>query len=387
MNLPKSSPANSPGIPQARCSPPQLASDASAAWQRLEAFRETTGRKLSLLAAVSEFCESAAKLRGHSLSAAADTFLRVAATVKRQDLSAGVEEFLASREPLTKLQKGQTRPQLDPAYHGNVAAVLRKLSGAFPATAVCDLCPEHVEKFLASLSDLAPKTRNHHRQARKLFFGWCSRRDYLSREHRLNEADAMNPEHANTAEIGILTPPEFRKLLLACAGPLQVVIAIGGLAGLRVAEILRLDWQDVWRLKDHIEITAQKSKTRARRLVPICGALKAWLRPYSGMTSGAVWPKAWHVLQRDLTTAFDLAGVKRADNVLRHSFITYRLAATANENQVAQESGNTPSMIYGHYRALTTPKAAEQWFAVKPTKGSAADKMLIVPGIAAGGAA
>jgi hypothetical protein len=36
---------------------------------------------------------------------------------------------------------------------------------------------------------------------------------------------------------------------------------------------MRLDWADVWRVVDYIEVTAGKSKTRQRRLVEICPAL------------------------------------------------------------------------------------------------------------------
>ena len=38
-------------------------------------------------------------------------------------------------------------------------------------------------------------------------------------------------------------------------------------------------------------------------------------------------------------------------NALRHSFISYRLAAVPNTAQVALEAGNSPQMIFGHYRA------------------------------------
>ena len=77
----------------------------------------------------------------------------------------------------------------------------------------------------------------------------------------------MRPEHANTAEVQFYTPAEFRALLEAADDSLQPLIAIGGLAGLRTAELLRLDWGDVWRVRGHIEVTAGKSKTRKRRLV------------------------------------------------------------------------------------------------------------------------
>jgi hypothetical protein len=61
---------------------------------------------------------------------------------------------------------------------------------------------------------------------------------------------------------------------------------------------------------------------------------------------------------------------------LRHSFISYRLAAIQNTAQVALEAGNSPQMIFRHYRAclaavrrrqeLVTEKAAKAWFAITP---------------------
>jgi integrase len=94
----------------------------------------------------------------------------------------------------------------------------------------------------------------------------------------------MRPERANTAEIEFYTPKELADLLNAAEGNLQAMLAIGGLAGLRTTEILRLDWSDVWRVPKHIEVSAQKSKTRQRRLVEICPALAAWLKSYRTLT-------------------------------------------------------------------------------------------------------
>jgi len=64
------------------------------------------------------------------------------------------------------------------------------------------------------------------------------------------------------------------------------LFAIGGLAGLRTAELLRITWADVWRVPDHIEVTARNSKTRQRRLVEIGPALAAWLEPFRAVTEG-----------------------------------------------------------------------------------------------------
>src|SRR5256885_12365901 len=84
-------------------------------------------------------------------------------------------------------------------------------------------------------------------------------------------------------------PNDLRALLGPADEPLRPLLAIGELAGLRTAELLRLDWADEWRVPGHIEVTAGKSKTRQRRLVEICPALAAWLRPFRPQTAGKLW--------------------------------------------------------------------------------------------------
>ena len=64
-------------------------------------------------------------------------------------------------------------------------------------------------------------------------------------------------------------------------------LAIGGFAGLRSAEIERLDWKNVNFERGFIEVRADTCKTRARRLVPISENLRAWLKPFA-MPSGPV---------------------------------------------------------------------------------------------------
>jgi hypothetical protein len=60
------------------------------------------------------------------------------------------------------------------------------------------------------------------------------------------------------------------------------------------------------------------------------------------------------------------AEVTWKQNVLRHSFISYRLAELQNINQVALEAGNSPKMIHQHYRELATPEQAKSWFSLAP---------------------
>ena len=56
-------------------------------------------------------------------------------------------------------------------------------------------------------------------------------------------------------------------------------------------------------------------------------------------------------------------------NALRHSFISYRVAEIQNVAQVALEAGNSPQMIFQHYRELVRPAEAKAWFAIEPKDG------------------
>ncbi len=339
--------------------------DALTALERLESFRQATGKRVSLLCAVSEFVEAASKLNGHTLSEAVGRFLNTVANLQRKDVREAVEEFIKTDEPRTRASEGQ-RAQLSAKYAYNRAIQLRRVAETFQNTGVCDLAKEHLDTFIGSLDEFSAKSRNHHRAAIRQFLSWCVRKDYLPATHRLNEADAMRPEHANTAEIAFYTPKEFRALLEVAEDSMRAIVAIGGLAGLRTAELLRLDWSDVWRVPDHIEISSGKSKTRQRRLVEVCPGLSAWLEPFRTLTSGKLWTFHEITFQQYFRDLCEQAKVKRKANGLRHAFCTYHFALHANENLTAAQAGNSPAMIHAHYKGLATKAEAEKWFAVLP---------------------
>src|SRR5262249_14310958 len=147
-------------------------------------------------------------------------------------------------------------------------------------------------------------------------------------------------------------------------------LAIGAFAGLRDAEIKRLDWGEVSFARGHIEVKAAKAKSARRRLVPIQSNLAAWLRPYSGM-KGRVVPVG---ARRKLDRARKTAGLAQwPTNGLRHSFASYRLAATHDAPRVASELGHTsPHMLYSTYRELVLPEEAERYWKLAP-QGEAAN--------------
>jgi hypothetical protein len=114
-----------------------------------------------------------------------------------------------------------------------------------------------------------------------------------------------------------------------------------------------------------IEIRAGQAKTASRRVVPITGNLAAWLEPIK-RTGKVVSSKNLHVDVPALARALKIEWPR---NVLRHSYISYRIAIVQSADQVALEAGNSPSIIFKHYRELTTPEVAEKWFGIMPKEG------------------
>jgi hypothetical protein len=85
-----------------------------------------------------------------------------------------------------------------------------------------------------------------------------------------------------------------------------------------------------------------------------------------GQASGPVWPNSEPFLFDLMPDAGKDSGVKWRNNALRHSFISYRVAKIKNVNEVAMEAGNSPDMIFKHYRELVRETEVDAWFRVTP---------------------
>lgn len=345
------------------------ARDALAALERLEATRQTTGKRFSLLTAVSEFSEAIALLNGRSLREAVEGFLTTVADVKRKPLAEAVTEFAAGREPKTKPKRTGERAALNAKYVENTRNWLKVFAEIFPGHCVCDLTKEHLDTYVATLKELSPKSRNDRRAITKQFLRWCVAKDYLSPSHRLFEATELRPEELTGGNIDYYLPNEFRALLENAEPEMRVIVALQGLAGLRLEEALRLEFTDLFRRIDHIEISSAKSKTRQHRLVEVVPALKQWLETFRGLEGKLVkkwtrtnsYDRAFRILRESLR-------IPSRKNGLRHGFCTYHFALHANENLTAAQAGNSPAMIHAHYKGLATKAEAEKWFNVMPAR-------------------
>jgi integrase len=146
------------------------------------------------------------------------------------------------------------------------------------------------------------------------------------------------------------------------------MLAIGAFAGLRDAEIKRLEWSEIDLVRGFIEVKASKAKSARRRIVEIQPNLAAWLGPYRNMAGRLVPPNA----RNKLDVIRKEAGLARwPKNGLRHSFASYRLGMTHDAPRVASELGHTsPQMLYGVYRELVLPEEAERYWKIVPSEAA-----------------
>lgn len=231
------------------------------------------------------------------------------------------------------------------------------------------ITPKLVADYLTALG-LAERTRRNHRDVIGFFNRWLVLRGYLAKG-----TDWLEGVQKYTARklgrITTYTAEEMHRLIAAADDKILPMIVIGGFAGLRHAEIARLEWQDIDMEEGFIEVKAENAKTDTRRIVPLKDNLKAFLKPLVKKSGKVV--SVVNTTKQLLKTASDTAddeneieAMEWKHNALRHTYISARVAESGDVPRVADEAGNSPQVIRTNYLKRMRPAAAAEWFAIQP---------------------
>ena len=251
-------------------------------------------------------------------------------------------------------------------YLSDLRSRLTQFAEAFDGKPVAEMTAPQIDEWLRSLSNketgkrLSPVTRNNFRRVLITAFSFALGRGYCVGNPALQSAKAKEI----ASPVGILTVDQTARLLENAAPEVVPSIAIGAFAGLRRAELGRLDWQEVDLQSGLIEVTASKAKSARRRFVKIQPNLARWLQPHAQL-SGDVTPPGYRIL---FASAREKAGIAEwPQNALRHGFASYHLAQFNNAALLALELGHTNSnLVFQHYRQLVKPKQAERYWKIAP---------------------
>jgi integrase len=265
-------------------------------------------------------------------------------------------------ELVAELLETKRRDGRSEIYLRDLRNLLAIFSRDFGNRPIAGITVEELDTWLRALPG-APKTRTNFRTNIGVLFSYAARRRMIDSNPVLHTAKPKLPD--NPPEI--FTVHELRALLEAAqrtAPDVLPMLAIGAFAGVRDAEIKRLDWSEVYLSRGHVEIKGAKAKSARRRIIPMQPNLVAWLRPYCNMT-GRVVPEGYRSSLDQVRKAAGLA--HWPNNGLRHSYASYRLAAIHDAPRVASELGHTsPQMLYSTYRELVLPEEAEHYWQLVP---------------------
>jgi integrase len=311
-----------------------------------------------------------------TLAAAIEEWASARRTAGNVPLSDAVRFYAANRADLfptrsnvqvaAEFSVSLKRKGVSDIYVRNATASLKRFTDAVAGN-IADVTVADITRFLDGLKKLGPVSKNGIRRNIVTMFGFAKKQGYLHPD-RKTAAELTDSFKEAEKEIAIFTPAEMESLLLTAHARILPLIAIGGFAGIRSAEVARLEWKDIKWDRGHIELAGSKAKTAARRLVPLSDNLKAWLAPWRGETGPILTITDASGALGDTAVKAKIPGGWR-QNALRHSYISYRVALTGDVARTSLEAGNSPKMIFRHYREIVDEEATTAWWSIHPPEG------------------
>jgi integrase len=278
--------------------------------------------------------------------------------VKRMQLIARSETL---SNAVRTLLSAKAADNLRPRYLEDLRVRLGRFTESFGERKIADITPAEIDSWLRGLG-VAPITRNSFHARLSVLFGFARQRGWVCANPLVDV-----PRVKVTGSVpGILSPDQVARLLESASQDVLPVVAIGAFAGLRSAEIERLEWQHVRWDERLVEVPALSSKTASRRLVTMQPNLAAWLEPYRNHRG----PICQRACRERMIAAKRAAGIRQwPSNALRHSFASYHLAAFKNAPALSLELGHIrPQTVFAHYRELVRPSDAARYWLIAPAR-------------------
>jgi integrase len=310
--------------------------------------------KLPLVAAVEDYIQARKLAESDSLTSMATDYRKFFKPLtRRMSVPELVAELIVARE-----QDGASK-----TYVSQLKTILNRFAETFPGE-ILGVSSSDIDAWLRGF-EVSVSSRNSMLVCVKVLFSYARSQNCLPAEQMTAPEQLKKVKIKNDDDVSVFTPKQMEKILHVAPPHLIPILAIGAFAGIRMAELNRLSWSAFDLDRGFIELRADQAKTASRRLVPITDNLRAWIEPLP--RKGKVVRTT--LLHREVTALARALKLGWPRNVLRHSFISYRIATVKSADQVALEAGNSPSVIFKNYRELATEEQANEWFGILPKEG------------------
>jgi integrase/recombinase XerD len=261
-------------------------------------------------------------------------------------------------DAITELVKAKTGANRRPSYVASLEQYLRRWAKGKEAMSIASVKLDDIEVFLNALPSHSSRATGINRLS--TLFSFAVRRGWRSD----NPCERIERPHIDYGIPAILTVGEAAKVLTHARRRMPrflpwLVLAMFG--GLRPEEIDRLSWDAVDLERGIVTIGAQAAKVRARRIVHLKPVAVEWLR------LGGDMPLPHVTRRRCLRKWREILGWRAwRKDVLRHSAASYWLAVEPDAPRIAMELGNSPAVLFKHYREVVTDEEAKKYWALFP---------------------
>ena len=237
------------------------------------------------------------------------------------------------------------------------------------------------------LQDVAPglTTRLNKRKSIVGLWRWARDKGMLPQEKRTvaERTDAPSLRKQKRDRITeTWSPGELKTILETIPAEYLPWVCLAAFAGVRSNElfpdgggkqVLRWEHLKLAGKDPHIMVPAAVAKTAEKRRIPVCEALRDWLRPIARKSGPicptvAPWLKAKRWGGKSALKLVEAAlGESWRKNALRHGFGTYRVIQVGGAGAVSLEMGNSERIVKNHYLDVgRTKEEAKQWFGLAP---------------------
>jgi integrase len=276
------------------------------------------------------------------------------ATVERVTVKKARDKFLDAYEAKARLTRAGLRKELD------------AFCAAFEGLAVCDLSVEILGPWIlrprADGLAVGARFANNRLDSWRTFLNKCRGWNFWPRGEK-HPAELIERQKEASRLPPIWSVEQIRKALGAVELRQRPYLVLGCFAGLRPFELTRLRWEHVDWVRGYVHVPPEVAlKTLQERFVPLEANARAMLSGWMGKTG-----KCCQVHDREeISLVLRGAGIIDGwpQDVMRHSYISYRIARGDGAGVVAEHSGNSERIIRRHYRRPLMREDGVGWFGV-----------------------
>jgi integrase len=166
----------------------------------------------------------------------------VAAVHEHMQRMKGVQSEIAAPDASVAFLAEKKQDGASERYLYQLRSDINRLKDRFPGP-ILQIKSHEIDEWLRQRGG-APRTRNSSLTSIRTFFSWAKSRCYLPKNEE-TAAEGVPKVRVGDTETGIFTPEQMSKILEAATAKVIPFIVLGAFAGLRAAELTRIEWSAI----------------------------------------------------------------------------------------------------------------------------------------------